>query len=258
MNNIAFYIGTVAVHWFGFIMVLAILAGLGVSVWQAKFFSQDKLLVACIILCCVPFGLLFSRLYFVVSNWTAYSNNGLECFRIWHGGLAIPGTILGVLIVIVLACYIKKISFWRLADLLTPGFAITLAIGQWGNFLNQEAFGYPTNARWGIYIDYACRPPELQQYDFFHPTCLYESGLAMLIFFVTVIINIFYSKKPNCQEGNTFLIFVFLYTVGRFFIETLRVDSEMFCGFRLTQIFCLVFFTVIFVSWLKHRRFILK
>ncbi|MDD4601570.1 Prolipoprotein diacylglyceryl transferase [bioreactor metagenome] len=253
MNPIAFFIGPLAVHWYGIILAFALLVGICVSLWQARLFGATRRTVLYLILCCIPTGFLTARLYFVLTHWTVYKNNPLEWFSIWHGGLAIHGAFLGVVAAILVYTYSKRLSFWRYADILTPGIAITQAIGQWGNFINQEAFGYPTNDVWGIYIDFASRPFGFQQYDFFQPTFLYESGLAFLIFLIAIIRNVFNNKQRNFAEGSTFLLYIFIYSAGRFFIEDLRIDSEIIYGMRLAQAICLFLIATVLIICLKRQ-----
>lgn len=258
MNTIAFFIGPLAVHWYGLILAFAISASISVSIWQARLFGESRRLVTYLILYCALAGLVSARLYYVLTNWPVYRSSPTEWFQIWHGGLAFPGAFLGIIATISVYSYINKLPFWRFVDILTPGFAIAQAIGQWGNFINQEAFGYPTNARLGIYIDFAYRPHGFEQYDFFHPTFLYESGLAFLIFFIAIIRNIYCLKKPHFVEGGTFLLYVFAFAFGRFFIETLRIDSEIFYGIRLGHVFCLSLIVSAPLLWLSRQGFTIQ
>lgn len=255
MNTIAFFIGSLAVHWYGIILAFAISVSIIVSLWQARLFRVSRKQVVCLILYCIPMGLLAARLYFIAANWGFYRGSPTEWFKIWHGGLALHGAFLGILATVLVFTYKNHLSFWRWADLLSPGCAIAQSIGQWGNFINQEAFGYPTNALCGIYIDFAYRPHGFEQYDFFHPTFLYESGLTVFIFFVIALLNVYKETKRRSGEGGTFLLYIFLYSIGRFFIEGFRIDSEMVYGIRLAQAFCLFLIVTAPLLWIKRGWF---
>jgi prolipoprotein diacylglyceryl transferase len=255
MNTIAFFIGSLAVHWYGIILAFAISVSIIVSLWQARLFRVSRNQVIRLILCCIPMGLLAARLYYIAANWSFYRGSPNEWLKIWHGGLALHGAFLGILVTVLIFTYNNRLSFLRWADLLSPGFAIAQAIGQWGNFINQEAFGYPTNALWGIYIDFAYRPHGFEQYDFFHPTFLYESILTVFIFLVIALVNVYKETKTRSGQDGTFLLYIFLYSLGRFFIEGYRIDSEMVYGMRLAQAVCLFLIVTAPLIWMKRSWF---
>lgn len=255
MSNIAFIVGPLVVHWYGIILSAAVAVSLGISLWQARLFSVSRKYVAYLIICCTPIGLLAARLYYVIANWGIYHSRPAEWLKIWHGGLAVHGAFLGIVITLLIFTCMNRLSFWQWADLLSPGLAIAQTIGQWGNFINQEAFGYPTNSPWGIYIDFAYRPHGFEQYDFFHPTFLYDSGLTLLLFCITVLLNRYKVKTRFSLEGNTFLVYIFIYSIGRFFIEGMRIDSEIVYGFRLAQIVCLFLIAAAILFLVKPSQF---
>jgi phosphatidylglycerol:prolipoprotein diacylglycerol transferase len=118
----------------------------------------------------IPVGIIVARLYYVISNWNLYISQPVEVLFIWHGGLSIYGALFGIILVIYGYTRYNNLPFWHWADLAAPGLAISQAVGQWGKFINQESFGYPTDATWGVYIDFAFRPDGYEQYDFFQPT----------------------------------------------------------------------------------------
>lgn len=252
MNTIAFSIGPLVFHWYGLILAFSMLVGVLVSVWQAKLFGDSLNHLFELVLLSVPSGVIFARIYFVAANWDIYCSDPLEWLIIWHGGLAIHGALIGIMVALWVYTYKNKLSFWLWGDILVPGLLISQAIGQWGNFINQEAFGYPTAASWGIYIDFANRPQGYERYDYFHPTALYESGLAFFIFIVIILCNRFKGKLCSIKEGSLFLIYILLYSTGRFFIESLRLDSEIFLGIRLAQAICVLCITVT-ISLLAFR-----
>lgn len=235
MKLIAFSIGPLVLHWYGIILAFSILCGVLISVWQVRIFRECLNSLFEIVLLCIPLGLIAARFYYVASHMEEYHSTAIEWITFWHGGLAIHGALIGITAGLCFYTFKKKISFWRWADILSPGLAMAQAIGQWGNFINQEAFGYPTEASWGIYIDFAFRPLGYECYDYFHPTALYESGLAFAIFIFLALCNRI-KGKIKLKEGSIFLVYILLYSLVRFFIEGLRLDSEFLWGFRLAQV----------------------
>ncbi len=135
--------------------------------------------------------------------------------------MAIHGGVIGGVFAGYVFCRIKKLSFPKLVDITAPSLILGQAIGRWGNFINQEAHGGPTDLPWGIMVDGVK----------VHPTFLYESLWNLLVF----LFLIWYRKKSKV-EGEIFLLYVILYSVARFFIEGLRTDSLMLGPFRVAQL----------------------
>ncbi len=237
MGKIACSIGILSFSWFGLILSVAIIIAYLVNLYHIRLHKEntDKLLE--LTLYGIPMGIIAARLYYVMVNWPLYAAAPNEIFQIWHGGLAIHGALIGVTLTILIYSKVNKISFWRWADLVVPGLILGYAIGQWGNFINQDAFGYPTDVAWGIYIDYVYRPIGYEQFDFFHPTFLYESLWNLLIFILLFAISWIAAKKPNkIASGSLFLLYIIFYSAGRVVTEEFRLDSEMLNGWRLAQI----------------------
>lgn len=242
MEKVAFSIGILDFHWYGIIVSLAVLTGLVVSLWQARLYRERLEPVIDLVICGVPVVLIISRINYILVNYDLFSGDPWECFYIWHGGLAIYGALFGMLLVLYFYTRINKMSFWKWADILAPGIILGQAVGQWANFINQEAFGYPTNLPWAIYIDYVYRPLGFEQYDFFHPVFLYSSGWDIAIFLLllgVLLLQRYYKKLP---AGTIFLLYLLLYSTGKFFTEEIRIDSEMMFGVRITQIFSVILF----------------
>lgn len=166
-------------------------------------------------------AILFARLYHVWDYWEYYRDNLGAIIKIWQGGLGIFGAIIGGLIG--LSIFFKrqiknikfKTSFLSFLDLGVVGLAIGQSIGRWGNFFNQELYGWPTNFPWGIYIRLENRLPGLEDFTHFHPLFLYESLGCMVIF-------IFLLKITRKKTGINFFLYLFLYSLLRFCLEFLR------------------------------------
>lgn len=184
----------------------------------------------------VVIGIISARIYFVFFNWDYYSQNLSEIFKIWHGGIAIYGAIIGSAIFAFIFCKKRKINFFDFADLIVPYLALAQSIGRWGNFVNQEAFGSETFVPWkmGIYNE------NLTKYIFVHPTFLYESLCTCAI----ALFLIYISKKRKFK-GQIMYLYFMLYGFARAIIEGLRTDSLMFADFRVSQVLS-VFFVIIF------------
>ena len=174
----------------------------------------------------VPIGIVGARLYYVIFEWEYYSQNLNKIFAIREGGLAIYGGIIAGLIVAIVFCKIKKISFWSFTDALAPGVVLAQGIGRWGNYINQEAHGTPTNLPWGIEIDGVK----------VHPTFLYESLWDVAIFLFLYL----YLVKHKKFKGQVFVAYMILYGIGRYFIEGMRTDSLYIGPLRVSQIVSII------------------
>ncbi|MBP2662374.1 MAG: prolipoprotein diacylglyceryl transferase [Firmicutes bacterium] len=237
MGKIAFSIGTINFNWFGIILATAIIIAVAISWYYVRLRNEDPDKLLGLTLYSLPVGLVAARAYYVAVNWQFYAADPNEILQVKHGGLAIHGAIIGVLLTILVYCQKEKISFWRWADIIAPGVIFGQAIGQWGNFINQEAFGYPTDVAWGIYIDYIYRPLGYEQFDFFHPVFLYQCLWDLVVFSILIIVSWLLTKHPRkSAPGSVFLLYIILYSVGRFVIEGLRLDSEMVGAWRVAQL----------------------
>ena len=225
MDRVAFTIFGIDVMWYGILMATGMILGTLIAIKEAKRvgIKEDYILDLAII--AIPAGLLCARLYYVLFNWGYYSNNPSQILNFRGGGMAIHGALIGG----VLAGYIfsryKKLDFFKLADTVMLGMPLAQSIGRWGNFINQEAHGGPTNLPWGIMVNGVK----------VHPTFLYESIWDFGIF---VFLWIFRKKKS--YEGQIIVLYAILYSLGRFFIEGLRTDSLMIGPFRMAQVISLV------------------
>ena len=156
-----------------------------------------------------------------------------------EGGLAIHGGIIGGVLVGYLFTRIKKIPFWKTADIVAPSIALGQAIGRWGNFINGEAHGGPTDLPWGILVDGVK----------VHPTFLYESLWDFGLFIFLII----YRKKKKF-DGQIFLLYSIIYSAGRFWIEGLRTDSLMFMGIRVAQLVSVLIIIFGLLFYYKMRK----
>jgi len=176
----------------------------------------------------VVLGILGARLYHVVTHWGDYFGEGKDPFEIlafWHGGIAIFGALLGGAVGVLIASRITGIRFWSFADALVPGMLIAQAFGRLGNWFNNELFGGPTTLPWGLEIssDNPAFPIGLPEGTLFHPAFLYEIVWNV----VGVIVLLMIERRFKPRWGQFFGMYLIWYGIGRFFIESLRVDPSM-------------------------------
>lgn len=245
-----FCISGLSIRWYAAIICLGLVAGLLVAYLMGRRRGYNFDMVLDLLLLALPICIVGARLYYVAFEWETYQNNPAEIFAIWHGGLAIYGAVIGGVIAAVIFCKWRKVPLGDVLDIGSLGLILGQAIGRWGNFANQEAFGnLITNPSlqffpYGVYIDHL---GEWHQATFF-----YESMWNLLV----LAVLLWYFKRAK-HKGNVFVAYLALYGVGRFFIEGLRTDSLwMIPGvIRVSQLLSavLVVFGAAYL-WYMHRR----
>lgn len=238
MDPVAFEIFGISVRWYGILLSSGILVGILLAYNEAKRLGYDPEYIIDLALWCVPAAVIGARLYYVIFEWDYYQGNIMKIINIREGGLAIHGALIAAVLTGYIFTRVKKISFWDTADIVAPGIIIGQAIGRWGNFVNAEAHGGPTNLPWGIMVDGIK----------VHPTFLYESLWNVGVF----IFLILYRRKKKV-DGEVFLLYGILYSIGRFWIEGLRTDSLMFMGMRTAQLISVAIIAA-FTALLVYRR----
>ena len=230
---IAFQFRPLAIRWYGILIATGVLLGTTLAHREAIRRRQDPDKILNAIVLTVLVALLGARLYYVLFNWDYYGANPGKIFAVWEGGLAIHGGLIAGALATVLYCRKAGLRLPVTMDIMVPGVAIGQAIGRWGNFFNQEAFGVPTELPWRLYIDPAHRPPWLASFEYFHPTFLYESLWNFLVF---AILWFGLRKRLEWKPGAPTLCYLGLYSIGRYFVEGLRIDSLMLGSFRAAQV----------------------
>jgi prolipoprotein diacylglyceryl transferase len=218
-----------------------ILVGIAVALWIANTRlvrrGGESGLVIDIALWAVPFGIIGGRLFHVLTHLSDYVGpniDPLEFTKIWNGGLAIYGALIFGAVGAYIGAKRAKLSFLSLADVLAPGILLAQAIGRWGNYFNQELFGRPTDLPWALKIDRPnpAIPDGLPTDAVFHPTFFYE----FLWSIVGVVILLVLDKRLNLRWGRLFGLYLIYYSIGRFWIENLRIDpSDVYLGLRTNQ-----------------------
>lgn len=195
----------------------------------------------------LPLGILGARLYYVIFRWDLYKDNLSEIFAIWNGGLAIYGGIIAGAIVAIIYTRVKKYPFLWFADVASFGLFIAQSMGRWGNFINAEAYGGPTDLPWGMVVN-GVGPV--------HPTFLYESLWNITGF----LVSYFIIRRVKKTDGLCFAYYLIWYGIGRFFIEGLRSDSlYLFGDVRVSQVVAFIsvllgIFALIYVKFIKKEQ----
>ena len=255
---IMFEIGPLSIRWYGFLIASAVLIGVTLSQYLAKRRGINPDLVGDLSIWLVVAAIPFARLYYVIFEWQEYAQRPAEILAIWRGGIAIHGAIIGGTLAALIFARLKKTSVWQLLDLIVPALILGQAIGRWGNFFNSEAFGGPTDLPWKLYIPPSNRPPQYLDYEYFHPTFLYESIWNILVFSLLLFLFFWGLKhRDRLIVGTITLVYFLAYSLGRFWIEGLRTDSLMFGPLRMAQIVSLTLIlmssaALIWLYWLKR------
>ena len=232
-------IGGFQIYFYGMIIGFGIIMGVLIAQWQAKRTGQDPETYLDLAMIAVILSIIGARVYYVIFAWDMYKDNLLDIFNIRKGGLAIYGGVLTAIITVYVFARVKKLSFGLLLDTAGLGLVLGQVIGRWGNFFNREAFGGYTDSLLAMQLpvsavrssdisaDLAVHIMNVGGIDYIqvHPTFLYESlwNLCLLIFLI------WYSNRKKFN-GEVFLLYLFGYGIGRFWIEGLRTDQLILFG----------------------------
>lgn len=240
MDPVAFRIFGIEIMWYGVLISLGVLLGVIVALRECKRvgFKEDNLLD--FLLIAIPSAIVGARAYYVIFSWGYYSQHLSEIINIRNGGLAIHGALIAGVIVGILFCKKRKINVLQLLDIVIPSVILGQAIGRWGNFINQEAYGGPTDLPWGIMVNG----------QKVHPTFLYESLMNLIIF----IFLLWFRKNKKTTHGQVLALYMILYSIVRFFVEGLRTDSLMFFGLRVAQLISLGAILAGIALWLYLKK----
>ncbi|MEL6352704.1 MAG: prolipoprotein diacylglyceryl transferase [Cyanobacteria bacterium J06627_28] len=240
-----FSIGPFTLRWYGLLIASAVLIGVVLSQYLAKKRGVDPEKVGDMVIWLVIAAIPCARLYYVLFEWESYAGRPGDIIAIWNGGIAIHGAVIGGTVAAIIFGRINRLSFWQLSDLIAPSLILGQAIGRWGNFFNSEAFGAPTDLPWKLFIPASNRPIALREFEYFHPTFLYESLWNIGVFALLLAIFFWGLKHPNkLKAGTLFLVYMIAYSAGRVWIEGLRTDSLMIGPLRIAQFISLVGITI--------------
>ena len=258
-------LGFLTIRWYGLLISISVVIGLSISKKLAKSRNIDPQYISDILPSLIISSIIGARAYYVIFEWRQYSGNNFftsfdlfnnviqipSFLAIWQGGIAIHGGLIGGFLCILFFCKSKNIHLKTFIDILIPSIILGQSIGRWGNFFNNEAFGIPTDLPWKLFIPMQNRPIEFINYQFFHPTFIYESLWNFLIFIL--LITIFYQQnnKNSVRPGFISCLYLIGYSFGRFWIEGLRIDPlcigglPPFCdgGLRMAQFISIFLFS---------------
>ena len=222
------------VHWYGVLIATGIALGVALASAREARLGLPRQTALDLALWCLPAAIIGARLYYVAFSWQAYRDAPIRALYIWEGGMAIYGSILGALLAGFIYSRRKRLPMLRLTDLAAPSFALGQAIGRWGNFVNQEAYGGVAAQAWqrrfpiGVFIQ--------ADGQWHYATFFYESAWCLLI-----VIALLWGEKKRVfkRDGDIFLAYAFLYALERSLVEGLRSDSLYLGPLRVSQLLSL-------------------
>ncbi|HDB3135853.1 TPA: prolipoprotein diacylglyceryl transferase [Staphylococcus aureus] len=250
IDPVAFNLGPLSVRWYGIIIAVGILLGYFVAQRALVKAGLHKDTLVDIIFYSALFGFIAARIYFVIFQWPYYAENPSEIIKIWHGGIAIHGGLIGGFIAGVIVCKVKNLNPFQIGDIVAPSIILEQGIGRWGNFMNHEAHGGPVSR---AFLEQLHLPNFIIENmyingQYYHPTFLYESIWDVAGFII--LVNI----RKHLKLGETFFLYLTWYSIGRFFIEGLRTDSLMLTSnIRVAQLVSILLI-LISISLIVYRR----
>ncbi|HEA6562185.1 prolipoprotein diacylglyceryl transferase [Staphylococcus aureus] len=250
IDPVAFNLGPLSIRWYGIIIAVGILLGYFVAQRALVKAGLHKDTLVDIIFYSALFGFIAARIYFVIFQWPYYVENPSEIIKIWHGGIAIHGGLIGGFIAGVIVCKVKNLNPFQIGDIVAPSIILAQGIGRWGNFMNHEAHGGPVSR---AFLEKLHLPNFIIENmyingQYYHPTFLYESIWDVAGFII--LVNI----RKHLKLGETFFLYLTWYSIGRFFIEGLRTDSLMLTSnIRVAQLVSILLI-LISISLIVYRR----
>lgn len=249
IDPVVFAIGPIQLRWYGLLIAGSFIPGFYLAAGEARRKGIDVDTLYDFAVVAAVFGFVGARLAYVVQNLSTYAAEPLRIFAVWEGGLSIHGVLVGGLLALTWYSSRIKKPFLTVADVVTPAMPLGQAIGRWGNFFNQELFGYPTDVPWKMYVAPEFRPEAWARFEYFHPTFLYES-----IWNAGVLALLLWARRlPGAREGDIMFLYLAAYSVGRFWVEFFRIGTPAAFGLTLAQLVSLGI-VVVCAGWLLVRR----
>lgn len=254
IDPIAFQLGPISVHWYGVIIGLGIALGMYMVIRESKRQGLHPDTFIDLLVWAIPIAIISARIYYVAFEWNNYyADHPEDIIKIWNGGIAIHGALIGSVLTTIIFAKVKGLSFWKLADIAAPSLIVGQAIGRWGNFINQEAHGREVSRQ---FLENLHLPRFIidQMYidgSYYHPTFLYESLWNVVVLILLLIIR---RKVKSLRRGELFLTYVIGYSIGRFFVEGMRTDSLMLGDFRFAQVISVALIVGAIVMMIYRRK----
>lgn len=253
LNPIAGTFFGIPIHWYGIIIATGVVIALLMAVREGKKLGIDEDTFYDFLLWALPISLICARAYYVIFQWSYYRVHPNEIIAIWDGGIAIYGGLLGGLLVLWLFSHKRGLSALTMLDVIVPGVILAQAMGRWGNFFNQEAFGRITT-RATLVSQHIPNFIINQMYIGGHyriPTFLYESTWDFVGFLILILLR---HRQHLFKRGEIFFTYVAWYAFGRFFIEGMRTDSLMLGNIRVSQLLSVILFVLAIGAFIYRRR----
>ncbi|MDV2988676.1 MAG: prolipoprotein diacylglyceryl transferase [Dehalogenimonas sp.] len=247
----AFELGPLTIHVYGIVLALGALAGVIIAYIETKRrgLNLDHLFNMALIV--LPMGVIGARAYHVIDQWGYYSQNPGQI--IGGAGLGIFGALIGGVAGLLIYTTWRRLNPLPWLDSIAPGVILAQSVGRWGNYFNQELYGYPTDVPWGIFIDPVNRLPGFEQYTHFHPMFLYESLWNLSGFAFLMIIGRKWADK--LKTGDIFILYLIYYGIGRFILEGFKIDVWTVGGIPTARwITGAAVIIGVAVLWYRHRK----
>lgn len=234
MSGIAFELGPLTIYWYSILILVAFVVGYYLVMREFKKQGLPLPFLTDYFFYLVPIVILGARIYYVIFEWEYYANNLIEIIATWHGGLAIHGGIIAGIIFTIFYTKKHNIDTLKLMDIAAPALILGQALGRWGNFFNQEAYGPATTLSHlkNLHIPKFVVDGMNINGIYYEPTFFYESMICLLGFIIILIIRRF----KNIKVGQISSLYFIIYGLARLFIEGLRQDSLMLGDIRIAQL----------------------
>lgn len=258
-----FQLGPLFVRYYGIILMTGAVAAAFLAAYQASRGKEDSEFVWDALTWVLIGGVLGARIWHVLTpppsmveqgiTTAFYLTHPLDALAIWRGGLGIPGAVIGGALALYVYVRRRRADFGFWVDVAAPAVALGQAIGRWGNFVNQELYGQPTDLPWAIFIEPQNRVPGFESFERFHPLFLYESIWNLVNMFFLLWIDRRFPER--LRNGDVFLIYLITYPLGRFMIEFIRLDSSQVAGLNANQtLMAVVALVSIALLFYRHRQ----
>lgn len=261
-DSLGIHIGPLYLRFYGIILVTGAMAGGWLAAVEARRRGQQPEHVWDALVWLLIAGIAGARLYHVLTPSPSmmppgtpnpYFSNPVAAFQIWNGGLGIPGGVAGGTFALWLYTRRKGLRFMEWTDIAAPGLLLAQSVGRWGNYINQELYGSPTNLPWAIFIEPQYRLVEYIDYDTYHPLFLYESILN----FLGCLLLLWIARRAadHIRIGDVFLAYLVAYPTIRFFLEFIRLDYSRLANSNVNQsLSVVVAVTAATLLWIRHRH----
>jgi phosphatidylglycerol:prolipoprotein diacylglycerol transferase len=241
-------IGTFKIYFYGIIIMSGVIAGAYLAYKRAARYGENPERVWDIVTWVVIAGVIGARIWHILTPSPSlqaqgittlfYLTHPLDAIDIRNGGLGIVGAVAGGALALFFYLRRNRASFLTWVDIIAPGLILAQAIGRWGNFVNQELYGAPTNLPWALFVDPLHRLPQYADVAYYHPTFLYECLLNLIGMGLLIWISNRYFEK--LKPGDIFLVYLIYYSIVRILMEMLRLDSSTVAGLNANQAFMVV------------------